>query len=142
MADLRWQWRADEAGETHRDRQAWTDAFVQWLHDHSDSHLGVVALDDQRLIGEGWLAFVDRVPTVATTDGAAVGLRRSGYLQAVYVAPDHRDSGVGSQIVDLLVAEARAADLSYLSVHPSERSFPLYRRAGFSETDRVLQLRF
>ncbi len=84
MADLRWQWRADEAGETHRDRQAWTDAFVEWLERHSATHLGVVALADehladQRLIGEGWLAFVDRVPTVAPTPGDDVGLRRSGY---------------------------------------------------------------
>lgn len=30
--------------------------------------------------------------------------------------------------------------LGYLSVHPSQLSFPLYRRLGFTETGEVLEL--
>ncbi|MEZ5267815.1 MAG: GNAT family N-acetyltransferase [Microthrixaceae bacterium] len=142
MAALRWRWRSGEGGETNPDNRTWTEEFVTWLHDHEPSHLGVVALAGEDLVGEGWLALVDRVPTVSATPPGHLGLRRSGYVQALYVTPEHRGTGIGAQMLDLLVSEARDAQLSYVSVHPSQRSFPLYRRAGFTDTDRVLQLRF
>jgi hypothetical protein len=41
-----------------------------------------------------------------------------------------------------MVSEARAMNLDYLSVHPSERSFAFYRRLGFDAGDRALELRF
>jgi GNAT superfamily N-acetyltransferase len=142
LAGLRWRWRTDERDEATSDPQAWTDEFVSWLHDHSATHIAVVATHDGDAIGEGWLAVVDRIPNVTPTPPAAIGERRSGYLQSVYVTPPHRGVGIGKQIVDLLVADARDRGLAYLSVHPSERSFSLYRRAGFADSNRVLQLRF
>lgn len=142
MAALRWRWRSEEGGESNADRHGWTEEFVGWLHDHESSHLGVVAIARDHLIGEGWLALVDRVPTVLATPPGHLGRRRSGYVQALYVEPEHRGTGVGAQMLELLLSEARSAQLSYVSVHPSARSFPLYRRAGFTDTDRVLQLRF
>ena len=81
-----------------------------------------------------WLALVHRVP------GPERFERLAGNLQSVYVAPASRGQGVGGALVDAVVAHARAAGLGYLVVHPSERSYPLYRRAGFVDTPKVLEL--
>jgi hypothetical protein len=43
--------------------------------------------------------------------------------------------------MELVLAYARDLFLDYVAVHPSERSFPLYRRLGFTDTDGVLELR-
>ena len=137
LARLRWRWRTEEADE----RPAVTfdefaASFDRWLAEREASHVGVVADVDGMAVGMGWLAIVERVP------GPESWRRLSGFVQALYVEPEHRGSGLGQVLVDALVAEARSRGLQYVSVHPSARSLPLYRRAGFVDTDRVLQLRF
>jgi GNAT superfamily N-acetyltransferase len=82
-----------------------------------------------------WLAVVDRIP------GPEFFVRRSGYVQSVYVVPDRRSQGVGTALMEHLVGYARNAELDYLAVHPSERSFEFYRRLGFAPTTKVLELR-
>jgi GNAT superfamily N-acetyltransferase len=63
-------------------------------------------------------------------------------LQSVYVRQPQRNVGVGSDLVRLVIEEARAMDLDYLSVHPSEASATFYERLGFADPDRTLELRF
>jgi GNAT superfamily N-acetyltransferase len=63
-------------------------------------------------------------------------------LQSVYVQPDLRSTGIGTQLVRFIIDEAHAMDLDYLMVHPSRASFDFYRRLGFGESGKVLELRF
>ncbi len=63
-------------------------------------------------------------------------------LQSVFVRPDLRGTGIGTQLVRLLIDEAHSMDLDYLMVHPSTASFDFYRRLGFGESGKVLELRF
>ena len=86
-------------------------------------------------IGMAWLALVDRVP------GPEYFTRRSAYVQSVYVLPGERSEGVGTALMKAVLDHARHLSLDYVAVHPSERTFALYRRLGFTETDRVLELR-
>lgn len=85
-------------------------------------------------VGMAWLAIVERVP------GPARWRRLSGYVQSTYVSPRHRGRGLGSALIDAVIDEAVRRELDYLAVHPSERSFPLYRRLGFSGAGDVLEL--
>jgi GNAT superfamily N-acetyltransferase len=56
------------------------------------------------------------------------------------VAPARRGDGIGESLVNAAVDEARRGGLDYVSVHPSERSVPLYRRVGFRGNARTLEI--
>jgi len=136
QARLRWEWRLGEGEVPPSTLEAFTADFGAWLHAHAASHPGFVAEVDGEAVGIAFLAVVERVP------GPGVWDRRSGFVQSVYVEPARRGQGLGRALVDAVVDEARTRGLQYLSVHPSERSFPLYERAGFVRNGRTLQLRF
>jgi GNAT superfamily N-acetyltransferase len=143
LAALRWGWRVDEKGERGGSQQRFTADFVDWMT-HHPSHIPFIAeMDDgdahrngPHPVGMAWLAILERIP------GPERWRRLSGSLQSVYVLPSHRDRGIGARLVDAALADARDRGLEYLIVHPSEPAFSLYRRAGFAETPKLLELRF
>jgi ribosomal protein S18 acetylase RimI-like enzyme len=65
--------------------------------------------------------------------------RRTGDLQSVYVLPELRNSGVGTALLDAVLADAGARELGHLTVHSAEQAIPYYRRAGFAVDGRWLQ---
>jgi GNAT superfamily N-acetyltransferase len=117
------------------DKDQFVDAFIAWMSGHIDSHLAWLAEGDQTAVGMAWLAVVDRIP------GPEHWLRLAGNLQSVYVIPERRGSGTGALLVQAVIERAHALGLEYISVHPSARSFSLYRSLGFQESSGVLELR-
>lgn len=132
---LRFRWRTEEAGETGMSREEFDRNCREWILEHRRSHFGYLARVDGRPIGCAWLCIIDRVP------GPGRFERRGGILQSVYVAPAARNAGVGSELITVLLEDARAMGLDYLMVHPSSKSFDFYRRLGFATADRALELR-
>ena len=135
LALLRWRWRSKERGEAGLSADEFVDAFADWMSEHSASHLAWIAEAEEAPVGMAWLAVIHRIP------GPGQWLRLSGNLQSVYVVPERRGSGAGERLVRAVVDRARGLGLEYISVHPSERSFSLYRRLGFEESSGVLELR-
>ncbi|HQU25715.1 MAG TPA: GNAT family N-acetyltransferase [Acidimicrobiales bacterium] len=136
LAALRFRWRTEEAGDSGPSAEAYAAALAEWIEAHRTSHVAYLAKEGGVAIGEAWRATVDRVP------GVARPRRFSAFVQAVYVVPEHRGRGVGTDLVGRLVDEARDEGLDYLVVHPSPRSVSFYRRLGFADADRALELRF
>ncbi len=134
LARLRWRWRTEEGGEQAADVAQFIEAFSAWWLARVETHHAFVAEVDGDPIGMAWLVVIDRIP------GPGRWLRLSGTVQSVYVQPESRGGGVGTELVSEVVAHARTLGLDYLSVHPSSRSFELYRRAGFAGSDNVLEL--
>jgi ribosomal protein S18 acetylase RimI-like enzyme len=54
-----------------------------------------------------------------------------GYVTSVYVVPGWRNRGIGSRMLDAILARAREEDLDLLMLWPSTRAVSMYRRAGF-----------
>ncbi|MGA2433236.1 MAG: GNAT family N-acetyltransferase [Acidimicrobiales bacterium] len=135
LALLRFQWRSIERGEHGMDEEAFQESLEHWMREHETSHVAFLGLDDERPVGMAWLAIVDRVP------GPEFFVRRSGYVQSVYVVATERSKGVGTALMAHVVDFARESGLDYLAVHPSEESFDFYLRLGFAHTTRVLELR-
>jgi GNAT superfamily N-acetyltransferase len=136
LVALRYQWRVEEGGEAGPALEAFESEFLAWYSDHRHAHLGYLASVDGVAVGCAWLFVVDRIP------GPGRFVRRSGMLQSVYVKPELRSAGIGAQLVHFLIDEAKTMELDYLMVHPSSASFTFYRRLGFVESGKVLELRF
>jgi GNAT superfamily N-acetyltransferase len=134
LARLRFAWRAGERGEEGLGEEAFGEALSTWMLEHRDTHLPFLAERHGEPIAMVWLALVERVP------GPGRFVRRSAYVQSTYVVAAERSAGVGTRLMEVLLAHARGLGLDYLAVHPSDRAFPFYRRLGFQGTDGLLEL--
>jgi GNAT superfamily N-acetyltransferase len=133
LARLRWNWRAVERGEKG-DADQFRSDFVAWVAEHHRTHLPFLVEVEGCAVGMAWLVIIERVP------GPEQWTRLSGFIQSAYVAPEHRNIGLGSLLMEELIAGARSEGLEYLSVHPSPLSFPFYRRLGFRGDGSLLFL--
>lgn len=127
-----------EPGEGRNARTAGADferAFIDWARGHEASHHGVVAVEQDELIGMTWLAVLSRIPSVRATR------RASGDLQSVYVLPEHRGGGVGAQLIAHALSHAQELGLERVTVHSSQRAIAVYLRAGFAISEQLLQYR-
>jgi GrpB-like predicted nucleotidyltransferase (UPF0157 family)/GNAT superfamily N-acetyltransferase len=102
---------------------------------------------EDRVAGEAvhWMAVADGAPVAAmsvvvvkklASPGGAGG--RWGYLTNCYVAPAHRNSGVGGGLLNAIQRWAKAEALEFLIVWPNERADAFYRRNGFAAPDDIL----
>ena len=65
---------------------------------------------------------------------------RWGYVGNAYVRMGDRGKGVGTRLLNALVAEARGRGYERLVVNPSAESVPLWSRAGFAGGNGLLAL--
>lgn len=59
-----------------------------------------------------------------------------GHIDLLYIAPEAAGTGLGTQLLAAVTAQARQAELTRLSVHASELARPLFLRHGFRELGR------
>jgi GNAT superfamily N-acetyltransferase len=136
LAELQWRWRVAEwSGVAVVDFPGFAAALREWAEKNLESHPAFIARRGDRVLGMGWLAPIERVPTPTHL------VRRHGQVQSLYVVPEARDCGVGAALLRTLIDESRRMGCDCLLVHPSERSFRFYRRHGFSGSGDFLSLR-
>jgi GNAT superfamily N-acetyltransferase len=133
LAGLRWRWLVQERGHPATDHAAFLELFSAWVIEHLSTHVPFLAEVDDRVVAMAWLMVADRVPSPAHRR------RRFGDIQSVYVVPELRDGGVGGQLLDAVLTEARSLGLEHVTVHSSDRAVSFYRRSGFRNEQRRLQ---
>jgi GNAT superfamily N-acetyltransferase len=133
LARMRWNWRVEERGQVHGDRDMFLRFFTTWTIDHLATHVPFVADVDGRLAGMAWLHLTDRVPSPSRMD------RRTADIQSVYVIPDLRNRGIGGQILMAILREAHARELERVTVHSGVEAIAFYRRWGFDDDGQWLQ---
>ena len=119
-----------ESTEVYRERFA---AFAARALASEDWRAWVARLGD-RLVGAMWLHTVQRVPVPGKRAGPI------GYLTNVYVVPEHRNTGLGAQMLERVTALCRQEGFSEVIVWPTERSRPFYARGGFARPDEPFVL--
>lgn len=108
-------------------RPDFVEGFVQWWERHEATHLCVVGLDqNDTVVAYGFVALTARVP------GALAIERTSADVQAVFVAPAHRNAGIGGRLIDRLVELARLEGAEHVTVHTNDAALTAYQRAGFT----------
>jgi N-acetylglutamate synthase and related acetyltransferases len=129
LADLRWRFKTDDAVEFSADeRSKFIAAFVESvsasLSDGTFCHW--VAEADGRIVAAMSVAKVRKVPSPELIESCW------GYLTNCYTLPDYRNAGIGSTLLGAVTQWAKDQGYEFLSVWPSDRSYPFYERGGFN----------
>lgn len=138
LARLRWEWSrigGDSGDPTDAEIAETADLLSAWMSGLGDRVICAVAESGQSLIGVAWLVLYDRVP------GPRPGERLTGDLQSVFVEASHRDLGLGSRLVGLLLESVEDRPVSSITVHANDRAREFYRRLGFSGSELLLERR-
>jgi GNAT superfamily N-acetyltransferase len=137
---MRWDFRVEEGERPDGGgRPAYVDRAGRWIGDGlaSGRWRAWVAEAGGEAVGQVFLQLVERFPRIEGGEAGPVG-----YLTSFYVRPAWRGRGAGRALLDAAVAWARGRGVEAIVVWPSERSAPLYLRAGFGHPGQLLEHRF
>lgn len=137
MARLRRAWMEEWSGGPLGDPH-FEERMRVWLVDESPRRTvwraDLVRGDADAVGPVGMISLVH----VARMPAPGRGSEGWGYVGGVFVRAEHRNRGVGRELLDAVLAEARTRRYDRVVLHPSARSIPLYRRAGFRGADELL----
>lgn len=114
-----------ESGWPPDDPGGFVEFFAAWWRERTESHVAYVAELDGVVVGMAWLMLGERVPSPERRS------RRFGDIQSAYVLRELRDQGIGTALLEHVVADAYILGLEHVTVHSSEQAVALYRRARF-----------
>jgi GNAT superfamily N-acetyltransferase len=123
IVQLRREWAQEEHGDIAD--PDFDENLAAWFARESSRRIMWLAEEGGRPVGMMNLAIYERMPR----PGRA--LSRWGYLGNVFVLAAYRNRGIGSQLVSAALNYADENEFVRVVLSPTERSIPLYERAGF-----------
>jgi GNAT superfamily N-acetyltransferase len=136
LARMRWDFRAEAGEEPIEGADAFARRYAAFARQALESRAWVywIAVDGGTIVSHAAVNVVRGVPRPARKSD------QWGYLTDCYTRPDHRNRGVGSQLMAHVKEWAGKQDLELLLVWPSDDSKSFYERAGFGPADGIAQL--
>ena len=132
VAALRAAWTVEVGGPAAD--PTFADRLCAWWEAEQGRRLTWLAVDGGTPVGMVNLAVFERMPRPGQPPS------RWGYLGNAYVPAGRRSQGIGTALLQALLAHARAEGFVRIVLSPSERSLPFYRRAGFEPGTSLLVL--
>jgi GNAT superfamily N-acetyltransferase len=138
LARLRWDFRTeggDELPVVSKDEfiSACGEYLRQGLDDGSRAYW--IADNKVEIVSNIFVQKIDLVPRPCKIRD------QIGYLTNNYTVPQHRNKGIGSQLMQRVKQWAREQDLELLITWPSEEAVRFYERAGFKGENEIVELR-
>ena len=99
-----------------------------------DTHVGYLAFDGNRFVGAGGVSYYRVMPTYHNPSGA------KAYIMNMYVRPEYRRRGIATQMLDLLVQDARSRGIVEITLEATDAGRPLYEKYGFRPMKRDMEL--
>jgi len=130
IVQLRHEWIREEDAEI--EDPDFEENLAAWFAREWSRRIMWLAEEGGRPVGMMNLAIYERMPR----PGRA--LSRWGYLGNVFVLAAYRNRGIGSQLVRAALNYADQNGFARVVLSPTERSIPLYARAGFGPADALM----
>ena len=108
------------------------DAIQKGLPEYFRTHLGRDLFaygirEDGHIVSCAFLLVVEKPMSPAFLNG------RTGIVLNVYTRPSYRRRGYAKRVMETLLSEAKAKELSVIELKSTEDGYPLYKTAGFSD---------
>lgn len=138
LARLRWDFSPEEVASASQSFAEFTEDFAAWLGDALTGGNWVIWVGEceNRLVGNVYVQAIAKVPRPGRFEACY------GYVTNVYLEPDFRNRGIGTQLLMAAIDRARKDELELLIVWPSEESVEYYKRAGFAPSGEAMELAF
>jgi GNAT superfamily N-acetyltransferase len=130
IVQLRREWAQQEHGNIAD--PDFEENLAAWFARESSRRIMWLAEEGGRPVGMVNLAIYERMPR----PGRA--LSRWGYLGNVFVLAAYRNRGIGSRLVGAALGYADENGFARVVLSPTERSIPLYERAGFGPAGALM----
>jgi GNAT superfamily N-acetyltransferase len=130
VVQLRREWAQEEHGDIAD--PDFGEHLAAWFARELSRRIMWLAEEGGRPVGMMNLAIYERMPR----PGRA--LSRWGYLGNVFVLAAYRNRGIGSRLVGAALNYADENGFVRVVLSPTERSIPLYDRAGFGPADALM----
>ena len=137
IAELRWLLTTDDGrAPTRSIKDEFIANYNERLADaeRKGGTVHWVAVVEDNVIGVMTVRIVEKEFSATDETGAW------GYLTNVYMLPEKRNQGLGTQLLKAAIKWSIEQRLELLIVWPSDRSKVFYRRAGFAGRDDPVQL--
>jgi GNAT superfamily N-acetyltransferase len=130
IVELRREWTREEHGDIAD--PDFEENLAAWYGREWSRRIMWLAEVGSRPAGMMNLAIYERMPR----PGRA--LSRWGYLGNVFVLAEYRNRGIGSRLVSAALSYADQNGFARVVLSPTERSIPLYERAGFGPAGALM----
>ena len=130
IVGLRRAWTREEHGDIAD--PDFEENLAAWFAREWSRRIMWLAEEDRRPAGMLNLAIYERMPK----PGRA--LSRWGYLGNAFVLAEYRNRGIGRQLVSAALDYADENGFARVVLSPTERSIPLYERAGFGRAGALM----
>jgi GNAT superfamily N-acetyltransferase len=134
LAQLRYQFRTELDPPTEP-APAFLERCTAWMAQRlaSGSHWRCwIAAEGDAILATAWLQIIEKLPNPGGE------LERHGYISSVFVRPECRGHGIGSDLLKECLRMCDAEEVDAVFLWPTARSRALYRRLGFETGGDVL----
>ena len=113
---------SDDTDMTEVERQSYA-YYRKALRD--GTHTAFLAFDGDRFAGAGGISYYQVMPTYHNPSG------NKAYIMNMYTRPEYRRQGIARRILDILISDAKARGISFITLEATSMGRPLYEAAGF-----------
>ena len=90
-----------------------------------ETHTAFLVFDDDCFAGSGGISYYQVMPTFHNPSG------NKAYIMNMYTRPEFRRKGIAYRMLDLLVGDAKAKGVSFITLEATAMGRPLYEKYGF-----------
>ncbi len=136
LARLRWEFSPDEVQATDQTLEEFAQGFSDFMRQSLERGDWViwVGIGEERIIANIYVHCVAMAPRPGLFD------KRFGYMTNVFVESEYRNRGVGSALLEHVVAWARQQEIEFLIAWPTEAALTFYQRFGFKRSTEAMEL--
>ena len=98
------------------------------------THTACLVFDGDEVVGAGGMSYYTIMPTYHNPTG------KKAYVMNMYTRPDHRRKGIAYRTLDLLVRDAKARGITFISLEATDMGRPLYEKYGFIAMSTEMEL--